>query len=189
MVVASVSVSDPSDLAPRCSPRLPVRRARSPRAPVRALVAGWLFIAGACGTDAKGIDACRRIETARCRAAAACGLIQDARSCERFYRDQCLHGFAGPEPSDRDVERCVQVIETAAECASTGDDSAACRNACAIVERPEESPGCAFLNPESEDEDDDEPVGGAGGSGGDAAEGGSDAADGEPAGAGGAASG
>ncbi len=48
----------------------------------------FAMTAGGCGTDAIGVDDCRRIELARCAAAETCGLISDLGQCQSFYRDQ-----------------------------------------------------------------------------------------------------
>lgn len=139
-----------------------------------------------CGTDAAGVEACRSIESARCRAAVACGIVDDAAACERFYRDHCLHGLRGDTPSDREVARCVQTIETAGECAASGDDAGDCAGSCDIVDAPERAIACVFLDPDSEAAEEDEeqaeekPTGGEAGGG---AGGGTE--NDEPAGAGG----
>jgi len=73
-----------------------------------------------CGTDAVGVDACRRIETARCEAAVACGYTADqVTTCKDFYRDQCLHGLQNNEwePSTADVDACVAAIGQVRVCA------------------------------------------------------------------------
>lgn len=135
-------------------------------------------IAGGCGSSAEGIETCRRIERARCRAAAACGLIEDAVACERFYRDQCLHGVAADVPTRPVVETCVEAIDAARECASTEPDpTRTCADGCALVARPERSEVCSFLSPEPYEPPD--PSEGGAGSDGSGGEGG------EPAGAGG----
>ena len=109
-----------------------------------------------------GIEACRELESARCRLAEACGDVPDAESCERFYRDQCLHGLSVPEPSDREVEACAAALDEAAECARAGDDSAACRDACDAVSSPASLRACVFLA--TDDLPDDPGEGGQGGS-------------------------
>jgi hypothetical protein len=129
----------------------------------------WAAVAG-CGTDAVGVEACRSIESARCEAALACGLVQDVAQCRRFTRDHCLHGLAVEEPGSRGLARCVADIETAGSCArSNGRRStvAECDEAtlgteaqrvCEIVQEPELAPRCQFLvPPEPEPEPDEEP--------------------------------
>jgi hypothetical protein len=96
--------------------------------------------APACGTDATGTDACRKIEQARCRkAAAACpelGLkgAVGVEECVQYARDRCLHGLAVADPGPPIVDACVNAIEQAATCD--------------IVASPETTaPACAFLTP------------------------------------------
>ena len=95
--------------------------------------------AAACGTDAIGTDACRKIEQARCRkAAAACpelGLLGSTgvEECAQYARDRCLHGLAVPDPGHPAVDACVSAIEQAATCD--------------IVATPDVAPACAFLKP------------------------------------------
>ena len=118
------------------------------------------FIAGGCGTDAVGIDACRDIETARCDAAQYCGRIDDVEACQRFYRDHCLHGLAeGVEtPPDDAVADCVAAIQRAGECAKDNPlaklddcsppvtrDGRGAKYACQIILAPEWSSECSFL--------------------------------------------
>jgi hypothetical protein len=144
---------------------------------------GWLSfgagvtVASACGTDAVGVETCRRIETARCEAAEACGEISNAAACERFYRDQCLHGLSVPEPSERQVAACTRALEAVAECARSEDTSDDCENACDAVTNPELLSDCAFLAEEEPEDDGKTPVpegdGGTSGAGGQSASGGS----------------
>jgi hypothetical protein len=98
-----------------------------------------VFGAAACGTDASGPDACRKIEQARCRrAGAACpelGLqgTTGVEECVQYARDRCLHGLAVADPGQPAVDACVSAIEQAATCD--------------IVATPEVAPACAFLKP------------------------------------------
>jgi hypothetical protein len=91
-----------------------------------------------CGTDAAGIDACRKIENARCRrAAAACpelGLKGSTglEECAQYSRDRCLHGLAVADPGPPAVDACVSAIE---------------QGPCDVVAAPETSPACSFLKP------------------------------------------
>lgn len=117
-----------------------------------------------CGTDAVGVEACREIEGARCRAAAQCGLIEDVENCQRFYQDHCLHGVRLEQsPRSVDVRQCVEAIDAAgrcadregprtapAECGSNLLTESSARRVCDIVEEPERAPDCAFLHPEPE---------------------------------------
>ncbi|WP_437971706.1 hypothetical protein WMF04_21415 [Sorangium sp. So ce260] len=87
-----------------------------------------------CGNDAVGIDACRKIEAARCEAAAACpdwvgsaDADERVKACVEFTWDQCLHGIANDgtggdnraaaEPKDDQVKACVDAVGAARKCA------------------------------------------------------------------------
>ena len=102
----------------------------------------WIVIAApACSGDAIGIDPCRRIEEARCRAAPSCNVPltppvsrpgREVDACVLYYRDACLHGLPGTkEPARADVDACIAVIGTS----------------CTAVAKPESAPACAFLVP------------------------------------------
>jgi hypothetical protein len=154
-----------------------------------------LVTASGCGTTAVGVDDCRDIEMARCRAGKSCGMVEDVTACERYYRDHCLHGLAGKPPGATAVAACVQVIEAAGRCAE-GDPEArladcdpevtAARGglggACDVVAHPERASECAFLA----DLPDDDGSGGATGSGGQPPDDGAGAAAGAGSAAGGA---
>ncbi len=131
-----------------------------------------IVTASGCGTKAVGVDECRDIERARCRAGDPCGIIDDVAACERYYRDHCLHGLAAKPPSSAVVDGCVQVIEAAGRCASSEPSSSledceepvtesrrGLRTACDVVAHPELTPECAFLT-------DTPPDDGTGGQGG-----------------------
>lgn len=169
------------------------------RAVAAVLVAHCLLQVGGCGTDAVGVDACQDIELSRCDAAAACGTIDDAAACRRFYHDQCLHGLPVPNPGQSAVTACVAMIERARVCAAEGgpeaelgecresvSSAAAVTGVCELVATPEFGAECRFLDPDSEPSGNGtggrgEP--GGGGSGGEpAGEGGSggEPASGEP---------
>jgi hypothetical protein len=112
-------------------------------APRHACLALTLALAGvfgnaACGTDAMGTEACRKIEQARCRKAASCpelGLRGSigVEECVQYARDRCLHGMAVADPGPPTVAACVNAIEQA--------------TSCEIVALPESSPACSFLHP------------------------------------------
>lgn len=135
-----------------------------------------IVTASGCGTNAVGVDECRDIERARCRAGDPCGIIDDVAACERYYRDHCLHGLATKPPSGAVVDACVQVIETAGRCASadpgarldecdetvTLDPRRSLVTACDVVAHPELTTECAFLT-------DVPPEEGSGGQGGQSA--------------------
>lgn len=168
------------------------------RASLLAALAFAIAPASGCGTDAKGIEDCRSIERARCAAGTHCGLIDDREACERFYRDHCLHGLAVSPPANALVDRCVNTIRAAGECAAAGGEDvllSECSSpvsvnaptlsrACDVVLRPEATEECAFLTPDPEPPG----SGGSGGSGSSAGSGGSSggsAGDDSEAGAGG----
>lgn len=92
-----------------------------------------------CGPDPEGVEDCRAIEAARCRAATECGVIDDADGCERFYRDHCLHGFSVDAPGGPVVEACIEAIE-----AAPGEDL------CDAVLEPARLGACSFLDPDAE---------------------------------------
>ena len=78
-----------------------------------------------CGTDAVGIDACRKVEQFRCKSAPYCidGFSEDdVTSCESFYRDQCLHGLENTSrsPSDGEVDACIDALNQAVNCKLSG---------------------------------------------------------------------
>lgn len=113
--------------------------------------ASWIFAlavpslvgaALACGTDAVAVETCRRVENARCERAAGCGIdlgvprhrggdATAVTSCQRYYRDACLHGIEGPEdPGEVVLSACLDAIST---------------GSCDVVKAPELAPACAFL--------------------------------------------
>lgn len=123
-----------------------------------------LAVAPGCGTNAVGVEACRDIERARCRAGQGCDAldIEDVAACERFYRDQCLHGLAVKEaPSKRLVKSCVAAIEQAGACVTTdptqpldacpgedlasGFDATRISSVCDAIVSPERLVACSFL--------------------------------------------
>ena len=125
-----------------------------------------LVTASGCGTAAVGIDDCRDIELARCRAAASCGIISDVDACERYYRDHCLHGLPVKPPAGDSVPSCVEVIKAAGRCAEADPnialadcDPAVAKPrsgftlACDVVSHPERTPECAFLSDLPEEPD------------------------------------
>jgi len=95
---------------------------------------GTALLGLACGTDAVGVEACRKIEDARCTRFHGCELIADLAACQRFYRDQCLGGVPGKvTPNASQVNSCVAAI--------TEDVT------CGVAKAPEKSNACAFLIP------------------------------------------
>jgi len=123
-----------------------------------AAVCFSLVAASGCGTAAIGVDDCRDIESARCEAAKSCGTISDVSSCQRYYRDHCLHGLPGKLEAGDSVSACVEVIQAAGRCAD-GDPTINLSNcdprvtnrrsgltlACDVVAHPERVPECSFL--------------------------------------------
>jgi hypothetical protein len=99
----------------------------------------------ACGTNAIGVDACRRVEEARCKRAESCGVslaspphtgapTTDVDACISYYRDACLHGLVRvAEPSTAEVDACVTRIES---------------GTCEATVTPTEAPECAWLGTE-----------------------------------------
>jgi hypothetical protein len=143
-----------------------------------ASLAMALLIAPGCGTDAHGVEDCRSIEAARCAAASHCSsargvpLVSDVKSCQLFYRDQCLHGTTTSPPEAGAVDDCVSAIRAAGDCAGAdGDaqDSLCAANqtpdtACDLILKPELLEACRFLSPTpSEGGSPSIPTAGAGG--------------------------
>jgi hypothetical protein len=108
---------------------------------------GGTLAAWACGTDAVDVDACRKIEEARCQRAPACAIPieppystsgSDVSECERYYDVACLHGLEnGTTPSSAQLAACVAAIQGTGP---TGND-------CSVVATPASSPACAWLAP------------------------------------------
>ncbi|MGK3993921.1 hypothetical protein [Sorangium sp. So ce1024] len=120
------------------------RRSAAPWAAVGLLgLVAVVLATQSCGNNAVGVDACRRIETTRCEAAAACpewvgtaSADERVKTCVEFYWDQCLHGLqvgdsgsdkAPPDPADAAVQACVDAVSATSECAKNNVASmAAC---------------------------------------------------------------
>jgi hypothetical protein len=128
----------------------------------------WLsFGLFGCGTNAVGVEACRKIESARCEAAAPCGFLSETGGgvdeCKRFARDNCLHGTSLPgEPGDVAVKECENALKLAGKCAAAHDPEYApsrcnmtvfgkssAKEICEIVSEPERTPQCSFLVPDA----------------------------------------
>lgn len=130
----------------------------------RPLALSALWAATACDTGAVGVAECERIETARCRAATSCGMGLDDKdaqeTCERFARDDCLHGLPLDEaPRRTDVDRCVAAITAAGtcnaqgttlakDCPTLGVASTSPSTACEVIQDPEQLGACEFLTGE-----------------------------------------
>lgn len=133
------------------------------RALFSAACAFALVSAEGCGTDAKGVDDCRDIEEARCAAAKNCGTVTDVDECQRFYRDQCLHGLAVSLPTSMQLKACVATINGAGMCAmgdaatnlrdcdpSVTGSAPGAKTACDLVANPELASECSFLAPDAD---------------------------------------
>jgi hypothetical protein len=149
-----------------------------------------------CETDAQGIDECREIEQTRCTAAKECGFVTDVAACQRFYRDQCLHGLPVASPGSVQIQKCVATIRAAGQCVQqAGGSDTLLRDcdppvtesargvftACNLVKEPEKSQECSFLTPGVDaGPDDASSAAGSGGESGDPAQAGTGGADGDP---------
>jgi hypothetical protein len=118
----------------------------------------------ACDTHAVGVDECKALEQARCGAARGCDVgITDATQaeCERFSRDNCLHGLpVAAAPKSSVLDNCIKAIRAAGSCAAgkggpkqlakdcsgAGSVTRDATTVCDIVEDPEQSSECDFLN-------------------------------------------
>lgn len=133
------------------------------------VITGLLLLA--CNTKAVAVQECRDIEEARCEASVPCGVVEeeDVDECKRFYRDQCLHGIAGPKsPTGDELKLCIELIEEAQETAAASlnmggqSQETSYAAACEIISRPWDLPQCAFVLPSGEggapadDSEDDE---------------------------------
>ena len=122
-----------------------------------ALLSFVLTSAQGCGTDAVGVDECRRIESARCVAGQSCGIVADVESCQRFYRDHCLHGlWSTTEPGAPAVKACITSIQAAGKCGKrtkvedckgiSAVEGAELETPCDAVLFPDRLRACEFLN-------------------------------------------
>ncbi|MBW2529545.1 MAG: hypothetical protein JRI23_35535 [Deltaproteobacteria bacterium] len=156
-------------------------------APAVALIAGVAGIYG-CDNGAVGVEACREIEVARCRAVVGCPTSpvetdEDVENCELHYRDQCLFGMADSiNPDQPAVTGCVAAIEQARACWDSGQTLGDCSaelgvpelvagidpavTGCDGIMFPQILAGCAFLSPPAEEEEEQEGTGGSGTGGG-----------------------
>lgn len=123
---------------------------------------GCVLLAAGCGTDAVGTSECRAFERVRCRAAVACG-YPDVEECERYQRDQCLHGVALESVTVNELDACAEDVARAGRCAGARGAataagscnepvlaSPASSTACDVVRSPELAVSCAFLVPNGE---------------------------------------
>lgn len=140
-----------------------------------AFLSGLVAVAHGCGTDAVGVDACRRIETTRCEQAPVCTGDPDTfairtedqvRNCVTLYNDACLHGIENTkdgEPEDGDVDRCVEAIKATANCKKNGVATIAecaevvyvgpnsAETPCQVMHSPEDLEACRFIMAKEED--------------------------------------
>ncbi len=133
---------------------------RSARLLLLLPIAGALGPAG-CGTSAIGVEDCRNVEEARCKAARSCNFGIDTSSdedaCLRFARDNCLHGMVVQAPTTGAVTECVNAINAAGACANKKTKLDACAGVrpsayatstatvCDVIENPEQISACEFL--------------------------------------------
>lgn len=107
------------------SPLLRVRRIV--RGACLALAVGAFVQASACGSDARSLDTCRKLESERCAKAAACpaefpdfaATYGTVASCQQFYDVQCGRGVAEAvkEPSRAELASCLDAIKGSCEAA------------------------------------------------------------------------
>lgn len=120
-----------------------------------------------CGTEAIGVDACLKIERARCSAADACGLSERL-ACERYVDVQCLHGFVkSAQPTEKQTQQCADALGQLAECVADKGrkvsantcklelNQTASAPACEFVESPYDLRACRFLTPPDDDGDEE----------------------------------
>ena len=115
-----------------------------------------------CSGGGVGVNECRTIEEARCSAAANCDVGLESASkrlqCNRYSKDDCLHGLPGDVPHPSVLDACVKAIKAAGRCAGRdGGDSLASgctgvgtpasskTTVCDVVDAPEASSECGFL--------------------------------------------
>ncbi len=122
-----------------------------------------LLLSAGCGPAAVGVEACRKIESARCEAALSCNLTKDeVESCKLLYQDQCLHGIENTahRPSEPEVAACVDAVKATGACAANQvatmndcpaaavvSDAAGAKTPCEIVlSSAHELVACAFAD-------------------------------------------
>jgi hypothetical protein len=136
-----------------------------PKACLALLALTAVALHSSCSTKAVGVEECRNIEYARCRAAPHCPDqfdVVDVEECRLYYRDHCLHGMPlSSPPSASEVRDCVERIDTLSDCAADeGSESGilSCgveslrpkiTTVCKLLAAPEAIKQCAFLSPET----------------------------------------
>jgi hypothetical protein len=147
-----------------------------------------LWGSAGCDNGATGEEACREIETARCRVVVGCPnspvqTEEDIELCELHYRDQCMFGMADSlNPDQPAVTGCVNAINQARGCWDAGQTMGECNTAaeeagvtgpalvtgygpdltgCDAIMFPEILVACSFMLPEQPEAE--EATGGSGG--------------------------
>ncbi len=149
------------------------RKAR-PMPVLLASVAALGFLAAqiaACSTDAVGIEACRTIETERCKLAPTCASVKGSPkiktqtqvdNCVNYYHDHCLVGVENPKAGnslDSAAKSCVEAIQATIACQKSGlPNMEACSAAglgaavdngalspCEVFTSPEHLDACRFV--------------------------------------------
>lgn len=138
-----------------------------PKACLALLGLAAVALHSSCSTKAVGVEECRDIEYARCRAATHCPAqfdVTDVEQCRLYYRDHCLHGMAlASPPNAANVKLCIEKIEILSDCAEVAHasdpdvdpDILSCSDVeslrpkittvCKLLATPEAIPDCAFL--------------------------------------------
>lgn len=102
------------------------------------------LVSSGCGPEGVGIEACRRIESARCEAAASCGFSEDqVENCKLIYTDQCLHGIENKayRPTDTDTSECIAAVKATGACAAAGvNKMSGCPQAPLVAGSADDSP-------------------------------------------------
>lgn len=106
------------------------------------------ILSAGCGPTAVGVEACRKIEDARCDAAASCGLSNDQiADCKLFYQDQCLHGIenSAHRPTETEVTTCIASVKATGACAAGGVKTmSACADA-PVLDEAKATPPCDVI--------------------------------------------
>lgn len=106
------------------------------------------FVPLGCGPEAIGVESCRKIESARCDAAAACGFSEaEVADCKLLYNDQCLHGIenADHRPTEDDTEACVAAVTATGDCARSGVAKMSACPAAPLVEGAIDHAPCSVI--------------------------------------------
>jgi len=108
------------------------------------------FVSSGCGPEPIGVDSCRKIESARCEAAASCGFSpEDVADCKLIYGDQCLHGIENKahRPTETETEACVAEVTATGACAAAGvAKMSACAGVSLIDGAPDDAPCTIVLS-------------------------------------------